>query len=92
MNNKKTSVIFSSYDDLHNPYYAGGGALAIREVAKRLVKKYNVTVITGKYPNSKDETIEGITYERVGTTHFGGKIGQLSISNVSSLTCYEKII
>ncbi len=78
MNNKDKSLIISSYDDIHNPYYAGGGALAILQVAKRLTKKYNVTVITGKYPGSKNETIEGIVYERVGTSLFGGKLGQLA--------------
>ena len=78
---KKTSklkIIFSSYDDLKNPYYAGGGALAIHEIAKRLAVKCEVVVITGKYPGSKDEKIDGVMYRRIGTSFLGAKLDQLT--------------
>ena len=74
----KLKIIFSSYDDLKNPYYAGGGALAIHEVAKRLAAKFEVAVITGKYPGSKDERIDGVTYRRIGTSFLGAKLDQLT--------------
>ncbi len=70
-------IIFSNYDDMENPYYGGGGAFAIHEVAKRLVKKYDVTVITSKYPNSKNLILDGVKYKRVGTS-VSPKIDQIS--------------
>jgi glycosyltransferase involved in cell wall biosynthesis len=73
-------IVISSYDDLHNPYYAGGGATAIHEVAKRLVSHYRVTVITGKYPGSKNKVLDGVNYERVGLAVGGPMLGQLAFS------------
>lgn len=72
-------VVFSNYDDVNNPHYGGGGAIAIHEVAKRLVKQYGMTVsvITGSYPGSRNETREGVQYERRGIHLFGPRVGQL---------------
>ncbi len=71
-------IIFSSYDDIKNPYYAGGGAWAIHEVALRLTKKFQVTVLTGNYPSAvQEETIDGVKYERLGPVFCGPHIGQL---------------
>lgn len=61
------NIIFSTYDSMSNPYYGGGGALVIHQVAKRLTKKYDITVITGKYTGSSNSTIDGVQYKRVGT-------------------------
>ena len=77
-NPSKLKIIISSYDDLKNPYYAGGGAVAIHEIAKRLVAKCEVVVITGKYPNSKDERIDEVKYRRIGTSFLGAKLDQLT--------------
>ena len=78
---KKTSykkqLIISSYDDKKNPYYAGGGAYAVHEIAKRLSKIFRVTVLTGKYPKSKNEKKDGVYYERIGFSFAGPKIGQI---------------
>ncbi len=61
-------IIVSTYDDIHNPFYGGGGAIAIHEIFKRLAASYFITVITGKYPGCKDrETIDDINYIRVGS-------------------------
>lgn len=73
----KKTIIISNYDDIKNPYYAGGGAYAVHEVAKRLSKSFNVTVITGTYPGAKNQKIHGVAYERIGTDFGGPKIGQL---------------
>lgn len=73
----KKTIIISNYDSINNPFYGGGGAYAIHEVAKRLVNEYNVTVITGKYPSCKNEVIDGIQYERIGLTFASPKIGQI---------------
>lgn len=72
-------VIFSNYDDINNPYYGGGGALAVHEVARRLVaRQHQVTVLTGCYPGSKNELIDGVQYKRVGFHLLDARIGQLA--------------
>ncbi len=72
-------IIFSNYDDLKNPYYGGGGAVAVHEVAKRLAaRQHTVTVFTGCYPGSTDEVIDGVHYRRVGFHIFDARIGQLA--------------
>jgi glycosyltransferase involved in cell wall biosynthesis/LmbE family N-acetylglucosaminyl deacetylase len=74
----KPHVVFSNYDDRCNPWYAGGGALAVREVAERLVKNHTVTVLCGAYPGGvKKEIISGVEYRRIGTGVFGPHVGQL---------------
>jgi glycosyltransferase involved in cell wall biosynthesis len=71
-------IIFSNYDDLKNPYYGGGGAVAVHEVAKRLVaKQHAVTVLTGRYPGSQDEVVDGVQYKRIGFHLLDARIGQL---------------
>jgi phosphatidyl-myo-inositol alpha-mannosyltransferase len=72
----KARIIFSNYDDLKNPVYAGGGAVAIHEAAKRLVKDFDITVLTGNYPGAKDETLDGVRYVRIGLQSFAGRVGQ----------------
>jgi phosphatidylinositol alpha-mannosyltransferase len=73
----KQSIIISSYDDIDNPYYGGGGARAIYEVAKRLSHSYHLTIITGNYPGASDKTLSGINYKRIGPAFVGPKTGQL---------------
>ncbi len=78
INNNKPVAIFSSYDDRDNPHYAGGGARAVHEAAKRLTKQFEVRVLAGKYrgcPRSK--VLDGVYYEYVGSCLFGPKLGQL---------------
>lgn len=86
----KKVIIFSNYDDIKNPYYAGGGAIAIHETAKRLSKSYAVTVITGKYPGSTNEIVEGISYERIGITQGGPKLGQLAYQFILPFIAIQK--
>lgn len=76
-NSKKIKIIFSNYDDLQNPFYGGGGARAVHEVAKRLTNRYQVTVITGVYPGAKDELVDDVNYKRIGFFLFSPKISQL---------------
>lgn len=73
----KPKIIFSSYDDLKNPYYGGGGAYAVHEVAKRLVKKFDITVLTGKYPGCRSQRINGVKYKRIGLSCTGPKLDQM---------------
>lgn len=69
-------IIFSNYDDLKNPWYGGGGARAVHEVAKRLAAYHEVFVITGKYPGSKNEIIDRVQYLRIGVGVVGPFVGQ----------------
>ncbi len=64
--NKKKTIIFSNYDSIGNPYYSGGGAIAIHEIAKKISSSYDVSIITAKFKNSSDEKIDNITYKRIG--------------------------
>ncbi len=73
----KTKIIISSYDDLKNPVYSGGGAYAVHQLAKRLSKKYSVTVVTGSFKKAKNQMIDNVSYVRIGSCVFGHKIGQL---------------
>lgn len=76
--NTKKRITISSYDDIKNPFYAGGGAYIVHKSAQELSKKFAVTVVTGKYPNSKNEVIDGIHYKRIGLALGGSKIGQIA--------------
>ncbi len=71
------TIIFSNYDDIKNPYYGGGGAVAIHEICKRLAGDFKVKVLTGKYPGSKNEAVDGVYYKRVGLKIAGPKLGQV---------------
>lgn len=76
MKTGKPKIIFSSYDDIKNPTYGGGGAFAVHETAKYLVKNFDVLVITGSYPMAKDETVDGVRYRRIGPASLSAKISQ----------------
>lgn len=73
-------IIISNYDDLKNPYYAGGGAYMLHEIAKRLSKKHQVTILCGSYKGSFDEVIENVTYKHIGTKVGGPLFGQVAFS------------
>lgn len=73
-------IVISNYDDIFHPTYAGGGARAMHEIATRLRKKYEVTVLTGRYLGARTEIRDGVTYKRTGLSWFGPKIGQLLYS------------
>lgn len=70
-------IIISNYDSISNPYYGGGGAIAIHEVAKRMFTTFEVVVIVGKYPGSKDKKIDGVKYIHTGLSFGGPKLGQI---------------
>ncbi len=73
----KNKIFFSSYDSIGNPYYNGGGASSIHEVAKRLVDRYDVKVICGNYPSAKKHAVDGVFYEYAGFNFLGPKLSQL---------------
>ena len=60
-------VLHCIYDDPRNPWVAGGGAVRVFEIYRRLAARLeSVTVLTGNYPGARDEELEGIRYRRVG--------------------------
>lgn len=69
--------MFSNYDAPGNPYYDGGGARAIHEIARRLVARCEVRIVTGRFPGSRDEIRDGVAYERIGVERAGPQLGQL---------------
>jgi glycosyltransferase involved in cell wall biosynthesis len=73
----KQHLLISSYDDVNNPTYGGGGAIAVKRIAETFAKNYRVTIVTGAYAGAVDTTINGVRYVRIGTSLFGDKIGQL---------------
>lgn len=77
MKSKKIKIFFSNYDDIKNPDYGGGGAIAVHEIAKRLANKFEVTIITGSYQGATDEIIDKVAYKRIKAHYLGAKIGQL---------------
>ncbi len=73
----KKKVTISIYDDIGNPYYAGGGASAVKEIAGRLRDEYEVTVVTGNYRGASDLTVSGIKFRRIGWSFTGPRLSQL---------------
>lgn len=74
---KKKKIIFSSYDNIHNPFYAGGGAVAIHQVTTRLAVIFDIIVITGNYKGAKNRKIGNVFYKHIGPSSFGPKFSQL---------------
>lgn len=59
-------VLHCIYDDVRNPWVAGGGAVRVHELYRRLADRVDVTVATGSYPGARDETLDGVRYRRLG--------------------------
>lgn len=60
-------VLHCIYDDPANPWVAGGGAVRVFELYRRLADRLGeVTVATGSFPGARDLSLEGISYLRLG--------------------------
>ena len=59
-------VLHCIYDDPGNPWVAGGGAVRVRELYRRLRDRVDVTVASGSYPGARDEEVQGVLYVRLG--------------------------
>jgi len=70
-------VVFSNYDSVGNPYYGGGGARAIHEIARRLTSSYDVRVVTGQFPGNCARIVDGVAYEPIGLRRAGPYLGQI---------------
>lgn len=69
-------LVFSNYDSPGNPYYGGGGAAAIHEIARRLAARHAVVIVTGRHRASPAGPVDGVLYQPVGPVA-GPKLGQL---------------
>ena len=74
------NIVISTYDEIKNPYYGGGGARATHEIAKRLTKHHHVTVICGAYKDCIDGVIDAVEYKHIGPKISNPKLGQLIFS------------
>ena len=60
-------VLHVIYDDLENPWVAGGGAVRAFEIYHRLTGRVDARVLTGNYPGAPaTQRREGVGYEHVG--------------------------
>jgi glycosyltransferase involved in cell wall biosynthesis len=48
------NILHCIYDHVNNPWVGGGGAVRVYEIYRRLSAKHYITVVSGKYPGSKD--------------------------------------
>jgi len=62
----KLRVLHVIYDDPANPWVAGGGAVRVTELYRRLTDRVDATVATGAFPGARDETVDGVRYLRLG--------------------------
>lgn len=93
MQNKFSTIIISSYDDIKNPHYGGGGAIAVHEIAKRLSETHSVRVLSWDYCGKKQERIDGVQYERFGFPRLSPKLAmffyQLSLPFIAHHKKYD---
>lgn len=74
-------ILQLDYDDLSNPYAAGGQAKATFSIYSHLARKHSeikVTVVTGNYRGATNKKINGIDYKRLGFKKFGHFVSILS--------------
>lgn len=60
-------IAITDIDNLKNPHWGGGQAIATREIGKRLTKMgHSVTVYCSRYPGCQDYQEEGMFYKHIG--------------------------
>ena len=59
-------ILHVIYDDTRNPWCGGGGALRTQKINEYLASENNIIVLTGNFPNARNEIINGVNYIRVG--------------------------
>ncbi len=90
MNKKKKKLLISTYDDIKNPYYGGGGAIAVHELAKRLNEKYDLKILTWNHSGVSVEIIDGVLYQRVGHRLITPRLGLLLFQLTLPIHCKLK--
>ncbi|MBD3358950.1 MAG: glycosyltransferase [Chitinivibrionales bacterium] len=76
-------IVHFIYDDIHNPWCGGGGALRAHEINSRLSSRHQVTAFTGAYPGAKKGFIDGVRYVRLGVGR-GYALSRISYSIIAT--------
>ncbi len=62
-------ILHLDFDDLENPL-GGGQAKRTFEINRRLGQRHEITVVTSRYPGSRDEMKDGVRYQRIGRASY----------------------
>ncbi|MFF9208772.1 MULTISPECIES: glycosyltransferase [unclassified Streptomyces] len=73
---RRGRVVVSIFDDADNTEYRGGGAVVIEQVARRLSRDHDVTVVTASR-HGGTRTRDGVRYRFVPVGRAGPRAGQL---------------
>ncbi|MGV9890185.1 glycosyltransferase [Streptomyces sp. NPDC003395] len=73
---RRGRVVVSIFDDADNTEYRGGGAVVIEQVARRLSRDHDVTVVTAAR-HGGTRTRDGVRYRFVPVGRAGPRAGQL---------------
>jgi glycosyltransferase involved in cell wall biosynthesis len=61
-------ILHLIYDHIHNPWVAGGGAVRVHEIYRRLAAdRHEITLVCGRYPGASDYKEGNLSYRFVGT-------------------------
>jgi glycosyltransferase involved in cell wall biosynthesis len=61
-------VLHCIYDDPRNPWVAGGGAVRLHELYRRLRGEVEMEIVTGSFPGARDGEVDGVPYRRLGAS------------------------
>jgi len=73
-------IVFSCYDHPANPVYGGGGALVVEQIATRLARDHDVTVIASSYRGARPPQWRPYRQVFLPTGWAGPRAGQLLYS------------
>ncbi len=73
----KPRLIISSYDNIRNIYYKGGGARILDELAQRLSSSFHITIVTARHRDAADFRNGKVKYRHIGPAFAGPRLGQL---------------
>ena len=66
MDTHRKVIAVIDMDDIKSSHWGAGQARATREVFKRLVDSYDITIYTSKYPGYQDYSEDGLKYVHIG--------------------------
>lgn len=79
-------VLHFIYDDPGNPWVAGGGAVRVFELYRRLGADVDAEIVTGAYPGAANGPVDGVRYRRVGAR------GPYALSRASYAAAANRIL
>lgn len=80
-------IVILDMDDIKNPHWGSGQAIATGEIGKRLAKKHSIIVYCSKYPGWSDYSYEGIKYRHIGLGTRNSKI-----NNIAYIFCLPFVV